>query len=127
VPIRAVESHVFFDCSATKTLLHSTRECVVNIEKVPGDLETALSSLFVESRNDGEPNAIELCIGLAIGAAVDDAGAFTSAFDVDGGFLAGFCKSIRVTQLMFWPQYLKHAFTDKGKVPDDARDGTPMW
>ncbi|KAF1849740.1 uncharacterized protein K460DRAFT_360590 [Cucurbitaria berberidis CBS 394.84] len=99
------------------------KEVLVTVRKTPEMRQTALSSIFLETREGN----MELRITLATASdEVQSAIRHTSsptwtwAFDVDLGFLVPFYKTLRATHLMFYPTFPAHAVLDGGGVPEGA-------
>ncbi|KAF1830671.1 hypothetical protein BDW02DRAFT_507031 [Decorospora gaudefroyi] len=91
------------------------KEITVRITRTPGSRQTALSSLFTETRH---PNSkIELSITLATNSTPSPTSLPMQAFDPDFGFLAPFFKEVRATHKMFYPTYPAHAVGADGGVP----------
>lgn len=105
------------------------KDCSVNVIHTPGGLATALSSIFVESRN-GEV-ALRIALGTLEAPRVTSplACMYMWAFELDMGFLLPFYKNARVTGMMFWPEYPGHAVGEGGGVPEQEPwpVGSPMY
>ena len=98
-------------------------EVMVTVKTTPESRQTALSAIWVETR-DGN---VELSITLA--TASDDVQAatpptaspsWTWAFDVDMGFLVPFYKRFRASHVMVYPTFPGHAVLEGGEVPESA-------